>query len=155
MNTSNIDQIKKLREETGAGIMDSKKALDTAKGDLKKAAEILKKQGILKASEKANRETGAGLIESYIHANGKLGVLIEVQCETDFVARTPEFKTLTHEIAMQIASMEPKKVEDLLKQVYIRDSSLTISDLIKTLIGKVGENIVVKRFERMELGKEI
>jgi len=149
-----IDQIKKLRELTEAGVMESKKALEEAKGDMKKAEEILKKQGILKAEKKEGRETSAGLIDSYIHATGKVGVLLEVQCETDFVARTEDFKKLCHEIAMQIASMKPKTVDALLKQVYIRDGSLTIKDLIKSLIGKVGENVVVKRFERMELGVE-
>jgi len=149
-----IEQIKKLRELTEAGVMESKKALEETKGDMKKAEEILKKQGILKAEKKEGRETSAGLIDSYIHATGKVGVLVEVQCETDFVARTEDFKKLCHEIAMQIASMKPKNIDALLKQVYIRDSSLTIKDLIKSLIGKVGENIVIKRFERMEMGEK-
>lgn len=147
-----IDDIKKLRVKTGAGIMEAKKALEETKGDLKKAAEILKKQGLLKAEKKEGRKTGEGVIESYIHVTGKVGVLVEVQCETDFVARTPDFKNLCHELAMQIASMKPKNIDELLKQEYIRDSSSTIANLIKSLIGKVGENIVVKRFQRMELG---
>jgi len=148
-----VNDIKKLRQETNAGIMDCRKALEESKGDLKKAAEWLRKKGIEKADKKAGRETGAGMVESYIHATGKVGAIVEIGCETDFVARTPDFKKLTHEIAMQIASMDPKDVETLLKQEYIRDSSMTIHDLIKGLIAKVGENIVVKKFYRLELGE--
>jgi elongation factor Ts len=111
----------------------------------------LKKHGIEKADKKADRETPQGLVESYVHQNGKVGVLVEVLCETDFVARTDEFKNLCHEVAMQIAAMNPKNVETLLKQEYIRDGSLTISELIKSAIGKLGENIVVKDFSRLEI----
>lgn len=148
-----VDLIKKLREETGAGIMECRKAIEEAKGNLKRAGEILKKRGIEKAEKKAGRETRDGLVSSYIHATGKVGSIVEIACETDFVARTDDFCKLSHEIALQVASMEPKDVEDLLKQEYIRDSSMTIHDLIKGVIAKVGENIVVKRFYRMELGE--
>lgn len=150
----NIADIKKLREKLGTGIMESKKALIEASGDFKKAEEILKKQGLLKAEKKEGRETTAGLVSSYIHATGKIGVLIELQCETDFVARTAEFKELAHELTMQIASMNAKNTKVLLDQEYIRDGSVKISQLVKSLIGKVGENIIIKRFIRMELGKE-
>ena len=104
------------------------------------------------ASKKKDRATGQGLVETYIHSGGKVGAMVEVNCETDFVGKTDEFKNLTHEVAMQIAAMDPKDVEELLKQEYIRDSSKTIDDLIKEVIAKVGENIVVKRFIRFELG---
>lgn len=147
------DLIKELREKTAAGVMDCRKALEESKGDIEKAAEILRKKGLEKAEKKADRVTGQGLVESYIHATGKIGALVEVQCETDFVARTEDFKILTHELAMQVASMNPRDVSDLLKQEYIRDGSKTISDLIKETIAKLGENIVVKKFARIELGE--
>ena len=147
-----VNLIKQLREKTGAGIADVREALEESSGDLKKAEEILKKKGFERASKKADRATNAGLIESYVH-QGKVGAIVEVLCETDFVARTDEFKTLAHEIAMQVASMNPKDASDLLKQEYIRDSSKTIADLIKETIAKLGENITVGRFSRFELGK--
>ena len=133
--------------------MDCRKALEEAKGDQKKAAELLKKWGVEKSEKKANRETKAGIIDSYIHG-GKVGVLVEVQCETDFVARTDDFKKLSHEISLQIASMSPKNVDDLLKQAYIRDPGVTMGELVKQTIGKLGENIKVTRFTRMELGEK-
>lgn len=147
------DLIKELREKTSAGVMDCKKALEDAKGDIEKAAEILRKRGIEKADKKSERETLQGLVEGYIHSNGKIGALVEVACETDFVARTEDFKALCHEIAMQVASMDPKDVPDLLKQEYIRDNTKTISDLIKETIAKLGENIVVRKIARMSLGE--
>ena len=149
-----MEDIKALREKTGAGVMDCRKALDEAKGDMKKAEAILSKKGIEKADKKSDRITEEGVIESYIHANGKIGVLLELTCETDFVARTDDFKTLAHEIAMQIAAMEPSDVKNLSEQPYIRDYTLTISDLVKKTIAKVGENIVIKKFTRFELGKK-
>jgi len=149
-----IDQIKKIREITGAGVMDCRRALLEAKGDEKKALALLKKWGIEKSEKKVNRATKAGLIESYVHAGGKVGVMLEILCETDFVEKTEDFQRLAHEICLQIASMKPKDVKTLLKQEYIRDSSDTIESLIKITIGKLGENIVVKRFERFELGEK-
>ena len=146
-----IKLLKKLREETKAGISDCRKALEESKGDYKKALDFLKKHGMEKAEKKKDRETSQGLIESYIHQNGKVGAMVEVLCETDFVARTDEFKKLAHEIAMQVAAMNPKDVETLLKQEYIRDSSLTIEKLVKSTIGKLGENITVKRISRLEI----
>jgi elongation factor Ts len=147
-----IEDIKKLREKTGAGVADSRKALEEAKGDFKKAEELVKSWGIEKAAGKSDRVVGAGLVETYIHGGGKVGVMVEVGCETDFVARTDEFKNLAHELAMQIAAMDPKDVREFEAQDYIRDSSKKVGDLVKETIAKVGENIVVKRFIRFELG---
>ena len=151
MNIS-VDQIKKLREKTGAGIADVKKALADSGGDEKKAGEILKSWGIDKASAKAGRAVRAGLVETYIHSGGHVGSMVEINCETDFVVRTDEFKNLAHEVAMQVAAMDPADVSELLSQEYIRDGSKTIGDLVKEAIAKLGENIVVKRFMRFELG---
>lgn len=148
----NIEDIKKLREETGAGIADCKEALKQSSGDLAKAKQWLKQRGLDKASAKTEREVKAGIVEVYSHV-GKVGVLVEVLCETDFVARTEDFKNLAHELALQIASMNPVSVEELLSQEYIRDNSLTVEQLIKSVIGKVGENIQVGRFERIALGE--
>lgn len=149
-----IDDIKKLREKTGAGIMECRKALEESKGVEKKAEELLKKWGIEKAEKKSDRETKAGIIDSYIHAGGKVGVLLEILCETDFVARTDDFKNLSHEICLQIASMNPKDTKVLLAQEYIRDPSLTIEKLVKQVIGKLGENITIARFIRFQLGEK-
>lgn len=148
-----IDQIKKLRKMTGAGIADCRKALEEASGDLKKASELLRSWGIDKASQKADRAVGAGLVETYIHGDGRVGAMVEVACETDFVARTSEFKNLAHELAMQVVAMDSANVEELLAQEYIRDASKTIDELLKETIAKVGENIVVRRFMRFELGQ--
>ncbi|MEK9178417.1 MAG: translation elongation factor Ts [Patescibacteria group bacterium] len=151
MNIS-VELIKQLRNETGAGIADCKEALKESDGDLAKAKQWLKQKGLDKASSKLKREVKAGIVEVYSHS-GKVGVLVEVLCETDFVARTEDFKNLAHELSLQIASMNPASVEELLSQEYIRDNSLTIEQLIKSVIGKVGENIQVGRFERIALGE--
>lgn len=142
--------IKTLREKTQAGFSDCKMALDEANGDMKKAEEILRKKGFEKAEKKSDRETKAGLVESYVHG-GRIGVLVSLLCETDFVARTDEFKHLAHEIALQVSSMSPKDVSSLLKQEYIRDSSKTIEELIKETVAKVGENIQIGEFKRSEI----
>lgn len=147
-----IDQIKKLRDETGAGIADCREALTVSNGDMEKAKEIVRQKGLENSSKKSDREVKQGLVEVYSH-NGKVGVLVELLCETDFVARTEDFKKLAHEISLQIASMKPESVVDLLKQEYIRDGSQTIEQLIKSTIGKLGENIQVGRFERIALGE--
>ena len=147
-----IEDVKKLRIKTGAGIVDCRKALEESGGDFKKAEALLKSWGAEIASKKKDRATGQGLVETYIHSGGKVGAMVEVSCETDFVAKTDEFKNLAHEVAMQIAAMDPADVEELIKQEYIRDSSKTIDDLVKETIAKVGENIVIKRFIRFELG---
>ena len=147
----NINDLKKLRNETQAGIADCRKALEESKGDYNKAKEWLKKHGMEKAEKKQDRETSQGLVECYVHQNGKVGAMIEILCETDFVARTEEFKKLAHEVAMQVAAMNPKNVDELLKQDYIRDNSMTIEKLIKSVIGKLGENITVRKFVKLEI----
>lgn len=193
-----VEQIKQLREETGAGVLEAKRVLDENNGDMEKALGILKARGIAKADKKAEREALQGTVECYVHAGGKVGVIVEVNCETDFVARNEVFKQLAHEVALQIAAMSPKYVtveeipaavvderkklfEDearsegkpaaimerivkgkfdkfcnevcLLRQPFIKDDSITIQDLVKTAIAKTGENIVVRRFVRYELGE--
>lgn len=148
-----ITLLKKLRNETLVSIADCRKALEESSNDYKKALGVLKKSGLEKAAKKAERETSQGIIDSYIHQNGRVGVLVEVLCETDFVALTDEFKNLVHEIGMQIAAMNPKDVPSLLKQEYIRDPKETMELLIKGVIAKLGENIVVKRFQRFEIGE--
>lgn len=148
MATINLDLLKKLRDETAASVSDCRRALEETDGDYTKALTWIKKHSIAKAGKKADRKTSQGIIESYIHGNGKVGVLLELFCETDFVAKTDEFKQLAHELAMQVAAMDPKDVETLLKQEYIRDSALTVGDFIRSIIGKLGENITVGRFTR-------
>ena len=151
---------KELRAKTGAGIMDCKRALQDSNGNMEKATELLRQRGLASSSKVAGREAKQGLIESYIHTGGRIGALVEVNCETDFVARTDEFRTLAREIAMQVASMNPTTVgsmeeddgEGLLSQEYIRDSRKTIRDLIKETIAQVRENIQVSRFMRFEVG---
>ena len=149
-----ITLLKRLRNETGVSLADCRKALEETKNDYNKALEWLKKHGLEKAAKKKDRKTSQGLVESYIHQNGRVGALVEVMCETDFVARTDEFKNLVHEICMQVAAMNPKDVDFLLKQEYIRDSSKTVGELIKETIAKLGENIVIKRLQRFEIGYE-
>ncbi|MBD3367565.1 MAG: translation elongation factor Ts [Candidatus Eisenbacteria bacterium] len=190
--------VKTLRDKTGAGMMDCKKALVEMGGDLEKAVEHLRKTGILKAEKKADRPTGEGLIASYVHAGSKLAVLAEINCETDFVAKTDEFKTFCHDIAMHIAAQNPTVVsrEDLpeddiarereilseqarasgkpddivqrivdgriekyyaevclLEQPFVKDPDITVEDLTKQIIAKLGENIRINRFVRMKLGE--
>lgn len=153
MNIS-IDLVKQLREDTQASIAECRKALEEANGVLKKAKEILRKKGFETAEKKAERTTEQGLIEAYVHQNGKVASLIEILCETDFVARTNEFKNLAHEIAMQVAAMNPKDTEALLKQEYIRDSSKKVEDLVKETIAKLGENIRIGKISRIEIGSK-
>ena len=195
------EQIKKLRELTGAGILECKKALEEVEGDLEKAMDLLRARGIAKADKRAGRATAEGLVQAYIHSDGKLGVLVEVNCETDFVARTDDFKELCREVAMQIAAAQPLYVNreevpaDLLEkekailreqtlaegkpeqmvdkivegriskyyqenclmdQSWIKDDKgkLTISDLVKQYIAKLGENLQVRRFARIRVGEE-
>jgi len=146
----NIKEVQKLREQTGYGVMDCKKALLEAKGDFQKAIQILQQSNREKLLHKQSRETKSGIIESYSH-QGKIGVLVELLCETDFVAKNQVFKELAHNLALQIASMAPKDLKTLLAQPFIRDESKTISDLITEQIGKIGENVKISRFERWEL----
>jgi len=162
-----IVTVKELRDQSGAGIMDCKKALLQTEGDMDKALQILKEKGLLKAKKKAERATTQGLIEAYVHTGGHIGAMVEVNCETDFVARTDEFKELAHHLAMQVAAMPPQFVSKeevpegvdiepeaacLLLQPYIKEPNKTIQDIITETIAKVGENIRVKRFARFELG---
>ena len=145
-----LDKIRELREKTGAGVMDAKRALEEAQGDMVRAEEIIKAKGLAKAESKSGREVRSGKIYCYTHAGG----LVELRCETDFVADTPEFEGLCKEIAMQIVSMDPVDVDELYGQAYIRDASQTVEQLIKSLVGKTGENIRVVRFARFKLGEE-
>jgi elongation factor Ts len=146
-------QVNELRQRTGIGLMDAKKALIEVDGDMDAAVEALKAKGAAVADKKSTRETGQGIVESYIHAN-RIGVMVEVNCETDFVARNPEFKEFTHEVAMQIASMAPASVDALYEQPYVKDSSKTIRELRNGLVQKIGENVQIRRFIRYELGGE-
>jgi elongation factor Ts len=162
-----MDQIKALREKTGAGVMDCKRALEQSDGDEARAEKLLAEWGIATAGKKADRVTAQGLIEAYIHA-GRIGALVEVNCETDFVARTQEFKDLAHNLAMQVAASSPEVVSEdqlpagfeglpteavLLLQPYIKDPGKSIKDVINETIGKTGENIQVRRFTRFEIGQ--
>lgn len=159
--------IRELRELSKAGIMDCRRALLEAQGDMKKALEILKQQSLFRAEKKAKRAATEGIIEAYIHAGGRIGAMVEVNCETDFVARTDEFKELAHNLAMQIAAMSPEFVSSeeisegadidpnvvcLLLQPYIKDPERKVQDIITETIARVGENIKVGRFARFELG---
>lgn len=145
-----MENIQKLREITGAGVMECKKALDEAGGDIEKAKSILFEMGLARAEKKGERKTGAGLLETYIH-NNRVGVLLELRCETDFVARNEKFKDLAHNIAMHIAAMNPETVEEVLAQNFIKDDSITIEQLIKSSIATIGENIKIEKFCRYEL----
>ncbi len=167
MNITTAD-IKALRDSTGAGIMDSKRALEEAGGDIERAQDILREKGIASAAKKVDRETEQGVIECYIHSGGRIGAMVEVNCETDFVARTEDFKALAHDIAMQVAAMNPRFIAEseipegedvnppescLLQQPFIKDPGMTIDELIRELIGKLGENIRIRRFSRFSLGE--
>lgn len=192
-----MDAIKKLRDKTSAGVVDCKKALKESGGDIDKAVEILRKQGAVMASKKMGRSAKEGRVESYIHLGGKIGVLVEINCESDFVARNDDFKSFVKDIAMQIAASSPlylkredvpaevikketeiikaqvtgkpaaaiekitegklnKFFEDacLLEQPFIKDTNLKVKDMLTSMIAKVGENIVIKRFVRYLLGEE-
>jgi len=146
-----IKLLKKLRNQTGVSIADIRAALEETGDDEKKALEWLKKHGIEKAEKKAERETAQGLVESYVHQNGKIGSVVVLLCETDFVARTEDFKHLAHELAMQVAALNPKDVDSLMEQEYIREPGIKISDLIKSAIAKLGENITVAEIQRFEV----
>jgi len=172
------EQVRALRDKTGAGIMDSKRALEEAGGDAVKATEILRQQGLARAGKKSDRRALEGLVESYIHGGGRIGALVEINCETDFVARTPDFQSLAHNVVMQVAAIPPRYISIdqipevevagleqefgsreeavkqvvLLEQTYIKDAKKTINDIVKEGIAKLGENIVIRRFSRFELG---
>ena len=145
-----LEQVKKLRELTEVSVMTCKKALEQAGGDIKKALLILRGQGAEIARKKAERLTGAGVVEAYVH-NGQIGVLVEVRSETDFVARNEEFREFSHNIAMHIAALDPENVEKMLEQEYIKDPTMTVGDYLKQMIQKFGENIKISRFFRCSL----
>ncbi len=200
MATVSAAMVKDLREKTGAGMMDCKKALVATEGDMEKAVDFLREKGLAAAAKKAGRIAAEGLVESYIHGNGRIGVLVEVNCETDFVAKTDEFKALARDIAMQIAASSPTCVRReevaaadleherevlrvqalnegkpanivekmivgrlekyykqvcLMEQPFIKDPDITIEELIKSKIAKIGENITIRRFTRYQLGEGI
>jgi elongation factor Ts len=161
------EMVKELRQKTGAGVMDCKKALTEATGNFDKACEIIAQKGLATAKKKSDRTAEQGVIECYVHTGSHLGVMVEINCETDFVARTPEFKALAHDIALQISAMSPQYIckEDipadakvdpqvacLLLQPFIKDPSKSIQDIVTETIAKTGENIKVRRFIRFELG---
>lgn len=147
------DQIRKVRNATGAPIFRVKKVLEEVSGDESSAKEILTKEGFEKADAKAARATSQGLIETYVHHSGKVASLVELMCETDFVARNEVFRVLAHDLALQVASLDAKSADELVKQEFIRDPSKTVNDLVKEAIAKVGENIRIGRIFRVELGK--
>jgi len=161
------DRVKELRDQSGAGIMQCRKALIESQGDIERALEILKKQSLVKAAKKAERPVADGLIEAYVHTGGRVGAMVELNCETDFVARTDEFKKLAHHLAMQVAAMSPQFISGeevspgtgvepqtacLLLQPDIKNPDKTVQEIIAETIAKVGENIKVSRFARFELG---
>jgi elongation factor Ts len=162
------DNVRQLRDQTGAGMLDCKKALEDANGDVEKAKTILNEKGFANATKRADRETAEGVVHAYIHHNQRVGVLVEVNCESDFVARTEDFKNLVSAVALQVAGAAPSYVskeeipgdsdEDpkqaaLLEQPYLKDESMTIGELLTQTIAKTGENIRIKRFARFELGR--
>jgi elongation factor Ts len=193
-----VAQIKELRDATGAGMMDCKEALTNAEGDFDKAVDFLREKGLSKAAKRAGREASDGIVEVYSHGGGRIGVMVEVNCETDFVASSDAFKKFAHEIALQVAATSPECVDEsqltdemiereaavarnraieegkpeqildkivsgrvekykdevvLLRQEYIRDSSMTIQDLLNENVASIGENIIIRRFARFELGE--
>lgn len=146
-----IEDIKKLRDETGASPVKIKKALEESGEDVQKAKELLNAWGAIKAGEKADREAKDGVIDFYVHPNSKAGVLLDIRCETDFVAKSPEFKNLAHEICLHIAAMKTENPEALLIEPWVKDNTKTVASLIKETVAKVGENIEVKQFTRYEI----
>ena len=195
-----LDQIKKLREATGSGILDVKEALQNSEGDFDKAVDYLRQKGLAKAAKRSDRDASEGVVELYSHGDGRVGVMVEINCETDFVARSDEFREFAHEVALQIAAAAPKWIKEdqipddviehekeiararykeegkpdniidkilegmvekfkkescLLQQAYIRDEELTIQELMHEKIASIGENIVIRRFERWERGESI
>ena len=153
MTKVNADQVKKLRGETGTGVMDARRALIEADGDFEEAKKILKAKGAEAVEKRVERTTSQGLIETYTHTGGKVGSMIHLACETDFVAKTDEFKKLALEIAMQVAAMNPENTDELLKQEYIRDSGKSVKELVAETVSKTGENIQIKKIARFALGE--
>jgi len=145
-----IDQVKQLREETGVSVTECKKALEKAGSDFDNAKEILRKWGRELARKKSSREARVGIVESYIHPNKRVGTMVKLLCETDFVAKSDDFKNLAHELCMQIAAMDPRE-DSLMAQPWIKDETKTVKDLIDEYVAKLGENIVVDSFIRYEI----
>jgi len=148
---SDLSKVKDLRKRTGLSFSEVKKALDEANGDVIRAMKVIKDRGVAVAEKKSSHEVKEGVVDAYIHATKKLGAVIEVLCETDFVARNVEFQKLAHELAMQVAAAKPGTVGDLLSQEFIKDQNITVKDLINQYIAKLGENIQVGRFEIFEI----
>ena len=163
-----VDLIRTLREQTGAGIMECKQALQASEGDLAKAAEALRQKGFSQVEKRSGRATNQGLVDAYIHTGGRVGAMVEIGCETDFVARTDEFKDLAHNIATQVVAMAPVYLDEseitaedsrpvaqvsLLQQPYIKDNSSSVGEVVKELAAKMGENVRVLRFTRLALGE--
>jgi elongation factor Ts len=163
-----VELIRTLRDRTGAGIMECKVALEASKGNVDQAADSLRLKGFADVAKRADRATNQGLIEAYIHTGGRVGALVELGCETDFVARTSEFKELAHDIAMQVAAMAPEYLDQteieegdsrpvaqvsLLQQPFIKDNSSSVGDMVQELAAKLGENVRVLRFTRLALGE--
>ncbi len=147
-----IAQVKRLKDLTGAGLTDAKKALEAAGGDFDKALDAMRKKGLTKAAKHSEREARAGVIGSYNH-DGRIGVLVEVNCETDFVARNEIFTELVKDLAMHIAASEPADVDELLEQPFVKNPDQTVADLVKDRAARLGENVVVRRFSRLALGE--
>ena len=146
--------VKKLREATGAGMMDCKKALDKADGNFEEAMELVRQRGLAIADKKADRETNEGYIASYVHANNKVAALVEILCETDFVARNEDFQVMAKDVAMHVVAMNPENVEALLADQFVKNPDVTIEELVKGVSGKIGEKFVVNKFVRYEVGQE-
>lgn len=144
--------VKKIREETGAGVMDVRRALLESNGDEDAAKELLKTKGEAAVAKRSERETAQGVIETYVHSGGKVGAMVFLACETDFVAKTDEFKVLARELAMQVAAMNPTSVDELIEQDYIREPGKNVKQLVSEVIAKTGENIQIKRIARFSLG---
>ncbi len=153
MTEISAEDVKSLREETGAGVMDVRRALVEAEGDRAKAKELLSARADNIVTKRAERETEQGVIETYVHGAGKVGAMVYLACETDFVAKTDEFKNLARELAMQVAAMNPTSVDELIAQDYIREPGKQVADLVKEVIAKTGENIRIMRIARFSLGE--
>ena len=146
-----IDKVRKLREKTNISVIECKKALESSNGDIEKALKILKKKGADILAKKKGKETKEGIIGIYLHQNEKVAAMVKVSCESDFVARNAEFKNFVHELAMQIAAMAPSNVNELLEQLYIKDVKKTIKDLLEETVAKLGENVKIEEFKRLEI----
>ncbi len=153
MATYTIKEIKQLREETGAGMMDCKKALEEANGNYAKAKEIVRQKGLARAEKKADRVAAEGYIASYVHGNNQVAALVEILCETDFVARNSDFQAMAKDVAMQVVAMNPANIEELMGQDFIKDPAITVETVVKETSGKIGEKFVVNRFVRYEVGE--